>query len=155
MNPESPRARDLMTSPVLTVPPEAPRVAVAALLVSHGIASAPVVDERGRMLGLVDERGLVEADGGASAAELMSEVPVAGPDLPVTDLVDMLARSPSRAIPIVHYRIPIGIVSRRDVLRLFTREELVAATPVGLRPDGGAGRRHAPGGRRRPCSCHP
>ena len=50
-------ARDLMTSPVLTTPPDAPRPAVAALLVSHGIASAPVVDAAGRLLGLVDELG--------------------------------------------------------------------------------------------------
>jgi CBS domain-containing protein len=120
------RARDLMTSPVLTVPPDAPRAAVAALLVSHGIASAPVVDARGRLLGMVDERGLVDGDDEAPAAELMTRAPaVAGPDTPVDELIDRLVASGTRAVLVVREDIPIGIVSRRDVLRRVARGELL------------------------------
>ncbi|GAA4731276.1 CBS domain-containing protein [Actinomycetospora chibensis] len=120
------RARDLMTSPVLTVPPDAPRAAAAALLVSHGIASAPVVDARGRLLGMVDERGLVGGDDAAPAAELMTRATaVAGPDTPIDELVDRLLASGTRAVPVVREDIPIGIVSRRDVLRRVARGELL------------------------------
>ncbi|GAA4880881.1 CBS domain-containing protein [Actinomycetospora straminea] len=118
------RARDLMTSPVLTVPPDAPRAAVAALLVSHGIASAPVVDARGRLLGVVDERRLVGADDDAPAAELMTHVPTADPDTPVEELVDRLLDTGCRALPILREEIPVGVVSRRDVLRRVARGEL-------------------------------
>lgn len=120
------RARDLMTSPVLTVPPDAPRAAVAALLVSHGIASAPVVDDRGRLLGMVDERGLVGGEDAAPAAELMTRATaVAGPDTPIDELVGRLLASGTRAVPVVREDIPVGIVSRRDVLRRVARGELV------------------------------
>lgn len=121
------RAHDLMTSPVLTVPPDAPRPAVAALLVSHGIASAPVVDGHGRLLGMVDELHLVGADDAAPAAELMTRsVPVVDSDTPIAELVDNLLEAGTRAVPVVCEEVPVGIVSRRDVLR---RGELVAARP--------------------------
>ncbi|PVZ06264.1 CBS domain-containing protein [Actinomycetospora cinnamomea] len=144
------RARDLMTSPVLTVPPDAPREAVAALLVSHGIASAPVVDARGRILGVVDERHLVGADDEAPAAELMTRVPLADPDTPIDELVDHLVEG-SRAIPVVREEVPVGIVSRRDVLRRVARGELVAhgeraagpGAPVVVGVDGSEGSVHA------------
>jgi CBS domain-containing protein len=125
-DPRPRRARDLMTSPVLTVPPDAPRAAVAALLVSHGIASAPVVDGRGRLLGVVDERRLVGAADDAPAAELMTHVPVADPDTPLDELVDRLLEGGSHTIPVVREEVPVGVVSRRDVLRRVARGELVA-----------------------------
>jgi CBS domain-containing protein len=120
------RAHDLMTSPVLTVPPDAPRAAVAALLVSHGIASAPVVDARGRLLGVVDERRLVGAADDAPAAELMTHVPTADPDTPVDEIVDRLLEDGTRAVPIVREEVVVGVVSRRDVLRRVARGALPA-----------------------------
>ncbi|HSK61040.1 MAG TPA: CBS domain-containing protein [Actinomycetospora sp.] len=120
------RARDLMTSPALTVPPDAPRAAVAALLVSHGIASSPVVDGRGRLLGVVDERRLVGAADDAPAAELMTHVPAADPDTPVDELVDRLLEDGTRAVPIVREEVVVGVVSRRDVLRRVARGDLPA-----------------------------
>ena len=126
------RARDLMTSPVLTVPPDASRPAVSALLVSHGIASAPVVDASGRLLGLVDELHLVGADDTAPAAELMTHpVPVADPDTAIEDVVGRLLDAGTRVVVVVREDVPVGIVSRRDVLRRVARGELVAASPPG------------------------
>jgi CBS domain-containing protein len=124
-----------MTSPVLTVPPDAPRAAVAALLVSHGIASAPVVDARGRMLGVVDERRLVGAADDAPAAELMTHVPAADPDTPVDELVDHLLEDGTRAVPIVREEVPVGVVSRRDVLRRVARGDLAGPGERVLGPD--------------------
>ena len=45
------RAGDVMTSPVITLRPEAPVQAAAALLCSHGFTSAPVVDAAGASWG--------------------------------------------------------------------------------------------------------
>lgn len=138
MNPETYLARDLMTSPVLTTPPDAPRAAVAALLVSHGIASAPVVDAEGRLLGLIDERHLVGADDAAPAAELMTRsVPTATPDTPLGEVVDGLLDPGTRALPVLVEGVPVGIVSRRDVLRRVARGELVLSTrPAPAEPTG-------------------
>jgi CBS domain-containing protein len=47
--------RDLMTTEVLTVSPDTPLKATAALLATHGISGLPVCDEDGRVLGIVSE----------------------------------------------------------------------------------------------------
>lgn len=39
------RARDIMTSPVITVTPAVPLKGAAALMVSHGFTALPVVDD--------------------------------------------------------------------------------------------------------------
>jgi CBS domain-containing protein len=52
-------ARDLMTTAVVTVTPDTPVAAIAALLASRGISAVPVVDPDGRMVGIVTEADLV------------------------------------------------------------------------------------------------
>src|ERR1700716_1062981 len=53
------RARDIMTSPVITVGPEAPVKEVAALMTAHGFTAMPVVDEEQQLLGIVTEADLM------------------------------------------------------------------------------------------------
>ena len=61
------RAHDVMTSPVITLRPEAPVQAAAALLCSHGFTAAPVVDAVGVLIGIAGEadlmRGRIVPDG--------------------------------------------------------------------------------------------
>ena len=52
-------ARDLMTPDVVTVPPDSPVIAVARLLSERGISAVPVLDARGRLLGIVTEADLI------------------------------------------------------------------------------------------------
>jgi len=51
-------ARDVMTTPVITVTPETPVADVAALLLERRISGVPVV-EGGRLLGVVSEGDLM------------------------------------------------------------------------------------------------
>ena len=53
------RTRDIMTSPVVTVAPDASLKAVAALLVERGINAVPVVDAGDRLCGIVSEADLL------------------------------------------------------------------------------------------------
>ena len=52
------KARDLMSSPVITVGPDTPIRTVAEQLVSHGYTAAPVM-ENGRVIGIVTEANLM------------------------------------------------------------------------------------------------
>ena len=47
------RARDLMTHDVVTLSPTTPVAVIAELLVTHRINGAPVVDDDGRLVGIV------------------------------------------------------------------------------------------------------
>jgi CBS domain-containing protein len=52
------RVRDVMSSPVVCVPPDMALKEVAHLLVRHGISAVPVVED-GELVGIVSEADLV------------------------------------------------------------------------------------------------
>lgn len=60
-------AADIMTSPAVTVGPEASVKDIAALFTSKGINRVPVTDSTGRLLGLVSRGDLVKAAMGGVA----------------------------------------------------------------------------------------
>lgn len=53
------RASDVMTKQVLTVKPHASVREVAALLSEHGISGVPVIEDNGRVVGIVSEGDLL------------------------------------------------------------------------------------------------
>ncbi len=53
------KARDIMTTDVVTVTPQTSVRELAALLLERNISGAPVVDEAGKVLGVVTESDLV------------------------------------------------------------------------------------------------
>jgi CBS domain-containing protein len=65
-------ARDLMQTRVVTVAPDAPLSSVQRVFVEEGIHGAPVVDEEGRVLGVITSMDLLRAaaeEADASPAE--------------------------------------------------------------------------------------
>jgi len=56
------KAREIMTTEVVSVHPDMPIQQVAQLLLEKGISAAPVVDERGDLLGIVSEGDLIGRD---------------------------------------------------------------------------------------------
>lgn len=124
------RADDVMTSPVVTVPTDTPIAPAAALLAAHGFTAAPVVDADGRLLGLVTEADLVRDRFGPAGREprvvdeVMSRTPLAmRPEDELTDVVSLMLDSHVRSVPIVDDGDLVGIVTRRDVLRVVARGE--------------------------------
>lgn len=53
-------AKDIMTSQVITVDPELPVEKLAALLWEKRISGAPVVDDKGKLVGVVTESDLID-----------------------------------------------------------------------------------------------
>lgn len=54
------KAADIMTKDVITVQKDTTVVELANLLASHNISGTPVVDEEGRLLGVVTESDLID-----------------------------------------------------------------------------------------------
>jgi len=52
-------ARDLMTTDLITVPPDTPVIAMARLLAERGISAVPVLDAAGAPIGMVTEADLI------------------------------------------------------------------------------------------------
>ena len=53
------KARDVMVSPVISVKPSASVREVAETLLKHRISAVPVVDDQGRLVGIVSEGDLM------------------------------------------------------------------------------------------------
>lgn len=140
------KARDLMTTSVVVVPPETPVAGVAELLASRGISAVPVTDADGRLLGLVTEGDLIRrlaeekrgplgwflglfgdsrkmADRfakahGAKAADVMtSELVTVGEEAGVDEIARLMERHNIRRVPVLTDGKLAGIVSRADLLR--------------------------------------
>ena len=54
------KAKDIMTSEVITVSPETPVIELAKVLASNNIGGTPVVDNSGGLLGVVTENDLID-----------------------------------------------------------------------------------------------
>jgi len=78
-------AAELMTSPAVTIHPDAPIPSAARLMVAHHVRRLPVVDPDGRLIGIVTRRDLLsvflrpDEDIAADATELVDDVLHADP----------------------------------------------------------------------------
>jgi CBS domain-containing protein len=79
-------ARELMTSPAITISADATVPAAARLMDAHHVRRLPVVDEKGRIAGVVSRRDLLsvflrpDADIAADIRHVLDELSLDGPD---------------------------------------------------------------------------
>lgn len=152
------RIRDLMTADVVSVTPETSLKDVARLLVEHRISGLPVCDEGARVVGVVSEadilfkeRGRAESAGGPlawlfedarreeaakfaarTAGEAMTSPAVTiEPDRPAATAARRMVEQGVNRLPVVSRdgRL-LGIVTRADLVRAFTRTDEVIAQEI-------------------------
>lgn len=128
--------REVMNTPVVTVRASSPTDEVAAVLVSNGFAAVPVVDDNGVLVGIVDEADLVRSrvlpEGGQlddlpvpHAGDVMTTPVLSSrPEDDVADVAALMLDQCVRAVAVVHEGRPIGIITRRDVLRAVAQRRL-------------------------------
>ena len=76
-------ARDIMTTPVVTVTADMSIRDLAKILTEKGISGAPVVDDSGRVVGIVSEADVIAKNGFTVADVMQSQVISASEDTPV------------------------------------------------------------------------
>jgi CBS-domain-containing membrane protein len=131
------KARDVMTSPVITLGLDTPVPVAAELLYSHGFTAAPVVDADEQLVGIVAEADLmrspvvpdwwqIQRQPDPTVEEVMNSAPAAmHPDDDLADVVALMLGSRIRSVPVVADSKVVGIVTQRDVLRAVARRELI------------------------------
>jgi CBS domain-containing protein len=149
------RAKDIMSSPVHTVSPGASVEAAAELMAAKAVTALPVVDAAGALVGMVGESDLLwhrvpsdptlhlrrypdtdPANRPGTVAEVMSPYPLATtPDADVAEVAETMLNSDVRSIPVLADGVVVGIVSRRDILRVMVRSDEVLAREVQHRLD--------------------
>jgi CBS domain-containing protein len=137
---------DVMTRQVVAVPADAGYRHIVDLLAQHQVSALPVIDEAGRVLGVISEADVlhkVEAAGerepprlfswrrrdatakahADTARELMSAITV-GPDESVVAAAKLIDAQRVKRLPVVDGdRLLIGIVSRRDLMKIYLRDD--------------------------------
>lgn len=116
------QAKDLMTAPVLALRPNDPIFRAIDLLLQHRLSSLPVVDEAGRLIGVVSELELLDLfwDPERSSSEVYQYMtgPVHGVD--ETDPLDCVAERfrllGLRQLPVMRGSQMVGMLARRDLL---------------------------------------
>ena len=122
-------ARDIMTKHVVTIrPTESVRTAVERLIAEQ-ISGLPVVDEAGRMVGIVTEFALLataydEAIGNDPVSQHMTtEVFTVDANDPVRKIADLFIVHRVRRVPVMDAGRIVGLISRRDVLTAVYRTQ--------------------------------
>jgi CBS domain-containing protein len=126
------KARDVMTSAVVSVGPDTPMSEIAKLLRDHEISAVPVVDATGVPSGMISEGDLTgrgETTSNApnpirQASEIMA-VPVitVGEETEVTEIAQLLIAHRIKRVPVLRDGRIVGIVSRADLVRALAAEE--------------------------------
>lgn len=148
------KIEDVMTRGVITVRPDAPIHEAARLMTEHRVSGLPVIDEAGRLVGIISEGDLIlrqkprEVGGwwrfffndgerlareyrkavGTTVGEVMTTAVISvSPDLPISSAASVLDKRHVRRLPVVSNGTLLGIVSRGDLIKA-----LAAAPPTGM-----------------------
>lgn len=144
------RVGEVMTRDVVSVTPETPIKDVAAVLVERGISGLPVCDADGAVVGVLSEADLLVKQGGSpersgglfawlvettsapdlaklrahTAGEAMT-APAVTVDAasPVSEAARTMVSLGVNRLPVVEDGRLVGIVTRADLVRLFTRTD--------------------------------
>ena len=113
-------AREIMTSKVYTVSPEASVQEVAQLLTRAHISGVPVVDKDGKILGVITESDIIrKATGeGLHVADIMNpETVVVDEETWIDQIARLLTEHHIKRVPVMHEGKLVGIVCRSDIVQ--------------------------------------
>jgi CBS domain-containing protein len=128
------RAAELMAAPALTIRPDQTLGEALRLQRARRLRHLPVVNEDGRLVGILSDRDLLAAHATPTsiapvAAHMASPVLSAGPDARLVDIARVLLAARVGCLPIVDEDGSlVGILTRSDILRALVHE-----LPVDLR----------------------
>jgi len=119
----------VMTKNVITVTPETTVEAAIHCLLKHQISGAPVVDAKGKLVGIISEYQLLslihreDVTRQTPVGELMTtDVVTIDLSTPLVDVAQAFVSLRIRRLPVVEKGRLVGLVSRRDVLRFAVSE---------------------------------
>ena len=154
------KAKDIMTSRVVTVGPDEPVTAIAQKLTDHHISAVPVVEGDGTLLGIVSEGDLLrrpeigtekpsgswwlnlwrdpsdlaedftKAHGKTARDVMTAPVISVGPEASLSEVAETLERNHIKRVPIVDDGRVVGLISRANIIR-----EIASAGAVSIDSD--------------------
>ena len=121
-------ARDIMTSNVCTIRPEATAQEAAQLLSQKRISGLPVVNADGKIIGIVTEADIISKVNreGLLVADIMShEVIAVDEETSVSEIASLLTKRRIKRVPVVQKGKLVGIVSRADIVNAVAQGHVI------------------------------
>lgn len=126
-------AAEVMQQPVIAATPRASLRDVATQLIVNEISGMPVADVDGRVVGVITEADIIRAlNEGKRLENLTASSVMTGPAITVdteSNLADVMKRLEEHRIvrvPVTRQNKLVGIIARRDVIRVVLEPEFIA-----------------------------
>lgn len=151
------RVQDIMTRDVLTIGPEASVRDVAAVLVEHGISGLPICDEQRRVMGVISEgdilfkeheptehrrsplswlvegttpKSILKARAQTAREAMTAPAVTISPYRSIQEAARLMVEQRVNRLPVVRGDELVGIVTRADLVRAFTRPDTEIETEI-------------------------
>jgi CBS domain-containing protein len=133
--------REVMTSPAVTIRPMAEVAEAARILDRLSLTSLPVVEEDGRLVGVLGEADVIGQlttfeEGGSATHRRVDVLRVRDvmthrvltvcADDALADVVALMSGTTLKSLPVLLHDRVAGVISRRDIVRALARGELDA-----------------------------
>lgn len=113
------RARDVMTTSIITTSPETSVQELSRMLAFHNVSGLAVLDESGKLAGIVSEADVI-GKRGATVEEIMTrDVITASDDDSLESIARLMAEHRIKRVLITRGQELVGLVSRADIVRAF------------------------------------
>ncbi len=139
---------DRMSHPVITIPPDMPVVDALNLMRVEHIRRTPVVDEKGKLVGIVSDKDLLNASPSAATTlsvweinYLLSKITVGDvmtkdvvtitEDTPIEEAARIMADNKIGGLPVVRDGKVVGIITETDLFKILL--EMMGARAPGVR----------------------
>lgn len=140
--------RDYMSQPPIVISPKTPVSAALKMMRESKIRRLPVVDSRGRLIGIVSDRDLLHAEpspatslsiweityllGRITVEQLMTrDVLTVDPTTPLEDAAQIMVDRKIGGLPVVETDQVLGVITETDIFRVFAL--LLGAHERGIR----------------------
>lgn len=119
------KARDIMKSPVISTKKNASARDIALQLVSGLFSGMPVIDDEGRVIGVITEHDLLNQLRERkelvklTVEDVMQKNPITvDVDSPLSDILDIMLENGILRIPVTDRLCLVGVISRSSILRI-------------------------------------
>lgn len=109
-------ARNIMTRDVVTVDSTATVREAAQILTRQQLSGAPVVDERGRIVGIVSEADVIAHPAGRVADVMSKNILTVAEETPLEEIAALMMTRKIKRLPVLRGDKLVGIVSRADIV---------------------------------------
>ena len=140
--------KERMSHPVVTIHPEIPIMEALNLMKKDHIRRLPVVDKRGRLVGIVSEQDLLQAAPSSATSlsvwevnyligkiivkrVMTKDVITITEDTPLEEAARIMVDNKIGGIPVIRKRQVVGLITETDLFKIFL--ELLGAREVGVR----------------------